>query len=85
MVENKFELYSSEMLQNEEFSLISQRFLSPWLKKVSSFTAVKYSRMKDLHWWLGNTFTMVEENFEIYCSEILQNDYILRKTAENWN
>ena len=59
--------------------------LSPWLKKILSFTALKCSRMKDFHWLLGNTFTMVEnfseisftlaeESFEFYCSEMLQNE-----------
>ena len=47
--------------------------LSPWLKKTLSFTALICSRMKDFEWLLGNTFTMVEENFEFYCSEMLQN------------
>ena len=49
--------------------------LSPWLKKILSFTALKCSRMKDFQWLLGNTFTMVEENFEFYCSEMLQNEW----------
>ena len=46
--------------------------LSPWLKEILSFTALKYSRIKDFQWLLGNTFTMVEEDFLFYCSELLQ-------------
>ena len=30
--------------------------------------------MGDFQWLLRNTFTMVEGNFEFYCSEILQNE-----------
>ena len=48
--------------------------LSPWLKEILSFTAMKYSRTKDFQWLLGNNFTMVEGKFEFDCSEILQNE-----------
>ena len=45
------------------------RILSPWLKK---------NKMKDFHRYLReseSTFTMVEENFELYGSEMLQNPF----------
>ena len=48
--------------------------LSPWLEKILNFTTLKCSRMKDFHWFLENTFTMVKENVEFYTSEMLQNE-----------
>ena len=100
MVEENFEFYCSEILQNEGFIMIVGEYfhhgwrklwvlllwntpewgisndcweiLSPWLKEILSFTALKYSRTKDFQWLLGNTFTMVDENFMFYCSRMLQ-------------
>ena len=74
MVEENFEFYCSEMLQNEWFLMIVGEYFSPWLKKILSFTALKCFRMNDSQWLFGNTFTMVEENFEFCCSRMLQNE-----------
>jgi hypothetical protein len=49
MVEGNFEFCCSEMLQNEGFSLISQRIFSPWLKEILNSAALKCSRMKEFH------------------------------------
>ena len=51
--------------------------LSLWLKNILSCIALKCSRMKELYWLLGKTFTMVEENFDFSCSEMLQNEWFL--------
>ena len=66
MVEENFGFYSSEMLQSERISIHFWRIFSLWLKKILNFTTLKCSRMKDFHWFLDNTFTMVEEDFEFF-------------------
>ena len=70
------------MLQNEGFPMVIGEYFSPWLKKILSFTALKCFRMNDFQWLFGNTFTMVEENFEFYCSEMLQNEWFLMIVGE---
>ena len=47
-------------------SIISQRILSPWSKKILNSAALKCSRIKDFHRLLRKIFTKVEENFELY-------------------
>ena len=62
------------MFKNERFPLIIQRILSPWLKKILSSTALKCSRMNDFYWLLREFFHHGWRIFELYCSEMLQNE-----------
>ena len=67
-------ILNSDVLKSsriKEFSWYYSWILSPWLKKILTFEVLKSARMKEF-----NSFTMVEENFEFWSSEISQNERI---------
>jgi len=49
------------------------KFCSPWLKKISNFNILKSTKMKEFKQYIcESSFTMVEENYEIYSCQMLQ-------------
>ena len=80
MVEENFEIWHSETLQKGLILLPTFIFIpSPWLKKFWNMTFWNVPERPYVFYLFfhNNTFTMVEENFEIWHSETLQNGLIL--------
>ena len=76
MVDENFVFWWSQMpQQNEGFIWTTYlRIFSPWMIKILDFDDLKFPRMKDSNLSSKNIFTMVEEKFEFWWSEIPKNE-----------
>ena len=79
MVDKNFEIWCSEMLQIASILYFAVIFIpSPWLNKIPKLSF--YNSLRYLNSILKchiHTFPMVEENYEIWRSKILQDAWIL--------